>query len=173
MIDAYSPQVEWLHRTHDPMASKTRTPHLCLDNHQQARRPHPLTQLHSFFRTSLLLLSVTAISVNPFSSPRAIYSATASADSGLFPRISSSPRSAHSVVPYPTTPSSHFSLPSALATPNHIPNGGVDLQYATAQGVEAGHPQWSFLANDPELFAWARSFLNDELDITMPGATFS
>ncbi|TKY87876.1 hypothetical protein EX895_003457 [Sporisorium graminicola] len=110
---------------------------------------------------------------HPFSSPRAIYSATASADSGLFPRISSSPRSAHSVVPYPTTPSSHFSLPSALATPNHIPNGGVDLQYATAQGVEAGHPQWSFLANDPELFAWARSFLNDELDITMPGATFS
>ncbi|SJX62400.1 uncharacterized protein SRS1_21016 [Sporisorium reilianum f. sp. reilianum] len=113
-------------------------------------------------------------STHPYSSPRAIYSATAGTDPGLFPRISASPRPAQPVVPGPTTPSSHFSLPTALATPLSAPTGGVDqFQFATAPGVEAGHPQWSFLANDPELFAWARSFLNDELDITMSGATFN
>ncbi|CDU26157.1 uncharacterized protein SPSC_06324 [Sporisorium scitamineum] len=111
--------------------------------------------------------------MHPFSSPRAIYSATAGTDPGPFTRISSSPRPAHPVIPGPTTPSSHFSMPSNLATPVPFPNGVDQFQFATAPGVEAGRPQWSFLANEPEMFAWARSFLDDELDITMPGANFS
>ncbi len=40
--------------------------------------------------------------------------------------------------------------------------------------AEAGPSQWNFLANESELFAWARSFLNDDVDAmnTMPGASF-
>ncbi|SPO27545.1 uncharacterized protein UTRI_10662 [Ustilago trichophora] len=108
---------------------------------------------------------------HPLSSPRIIYTATPGSETGLFPRISSSPHPAQQILPGPATPSSHFSLPPGLTTP--LPSGNSDhFQYATAPGVEIGHPQWAFLANDPELFAWARSFLNDELDLTMPGASF-
>ncbi|GAC72237.1 hypothetical protein PANT_6c00137 [Moesziomyces antarcticus T-34] len=114
---------------------------------------------------------------HPLSSPRTIYTATPGSDAGLFPRISASPHAqgVPPVVPGPTTPSSHFALPPGVPTP--LSGAGavaVDpFQYATAPGVEPGHPQWSFLANDPELFAWARSFLNDELDLTVPGASFN
>ncbi|GAC93179.1 hypothetical protein PHSY_000742 [Pseudozyma hubeiensis SY62] len=109
---------------------------------------------------------------HPLSSPRTIYSATPASDTGLFPRISSSPRPAQPPVHLPTTPSSHFSLAPGLTDTMPVAAGPDQFQFATAPGFEAGHTQWSSLANDPELFAWARSFLNEELDFTMPGASF-
>lgn len=108
---------------------------------------------------------------HPLSSPRTIYTATPGSETGLFPRISASPHPIQSVVPGPTTPSSHFPLPPGMGTP--LPASSVDpFQYSAAPGIEPGHPQWAFNANDPELFAWARSFLEDELELNMPSATF-
>lgn len=117
---------------------------------------------------------------HPLSSPRTIYTATPASDAGLFPRISSSPLPhPHIQAPIPppggpTTPSSHFALPPlGLPASDHH----QQLQYATAapgMAAEAGPSQWNFLANESELFAWARSFLNDDVDAmnTMPGASF-
>lgn len=129
------------------------------DRHMPRHQPPTLQRAHSNL-------------MHPLSSPRTIYTATPGSETGLFPRISASPHPMQPMVPAPTTPSSHFQLPPVMPTP--LPATSADpFQYASASGVEAGHPQWSFLANDPELFAWARSFLNDELDITMPGASFN
>lgn len=110
---------------------------------------------------------------HPLSSPRTIYSATPGHDAGLFPRISSSPHPTQTGPAGPITPSPHFPLAPALPSPLSMVSAPDQFQFATAPGIEAGHPQWSSLANDPELFAWARSFLNDELDFTIPGASFS
>lgn len=110
---------------------------------------------------------------NPLSSPRAIYSAEPVSETVLHPRVSSSPHPSSTVVPVTTTPSSHFSAPPGLEPTIPVAAGPDSFTFATAPGFEAGHLQWSSLANDPELFAWARSFLNDELDFTMSGASFS
>ncbi|KAJ1023435.1 hypothetical protein NDA16_003052 [Ustilago loliicola] len=108
---------------------------------------------------------------HPLSSPRTIYTATPGSETGLFPRISASPHSIQSIVPGPTTPSSHFPLPPGIGT--SLPASSVDqFQYTATPGIEPGHPQWAFNANDPELFAWARSFLEDELDLSMPNTSF-
>lgn len=107
---------------------------------------------------------------HPLRSPRTIYTATPASDTGLFSRIPASPNPVQPSVPGPTTPSSHFPLPPGL--PATVRSGSDDqVQYTTAPGVETGHTQWSFLANDTELFAWARSFLNNELDLTAPDAS--
>lgn len=72
---------------------------------------------------------------------------------------------------YPSTPNTRTFTP--LSNPSLSQAGPFDppslssphaAQYQTAP-TDANLPQWSFLANDPELFAWARSFLDDELDI--------
>lgn len=85
--------------------------------------------------------------------------------------------SAHEQPLYPATPNARTFAPLSNPVQHPGPFGPPLMssphpsQYQTAPS-DGNLPQWSFLANDPELFAWARSFLDDELDIpTAPANT--
>ncbi|PWZ01304.1 hypothetical protein BCV70DRAFT_198733 [Testicularia cyperi] len=102
----------------------------------------------------------------PYSSSRATYQpGTPGSDSGLFSATSG----LHAIRGTPGGNMPEGPMPTSVL-PGATPLADPYRQAPDASLLpEVNIPQWGFLANDPELFAWARSFLDDELDIPISG----